>query len=1018
MMSDSSSSAGSSARNGSLFARLTALAGALLLGACSGGGGTSSSGTAGALQIVSCSLSCGGGAGASQISCGLNQVALNETIVVDFNQPINLSTVNKNTFQVVDIATGKTPPGSFSLSPANPKRLIFRPAVTFDASGSPVFGFEQQHSYQILIRGTAQDTGGAFITSTGGKQNLSRLFCTVTASGIQDPVPGQATAVMDVDVVTATDPVTGDVTATETQSLALGTPVQNVWSQGQLRLSFQDIMNPATLVNPVTGTSPTIKIAIDPDGNTLDAGDQVPIFGNYTINLDQTNLSTTVLFTPSGGWPSSGSAVLKRKVVVTLPPTILDLGGNPISNPGKYQFVPEFVPFDPVLLPEGGEDFSSTQLRDDARTGALWGGGQLLRAKGGGGGLLGPLVVTASNSPYVLDTDSTTFSSNDMLFEGPGDPAPGTAPSKTVTDGVFEFSSLDIEPGGRVVIQGSQPARIFVRGQANVQSAGSIDLSGGAPPDELSASAGHDSTELAGGLGGSGGPGAGGGGQGADRFDDTDLSLLLAGGVSNPGAVNNGRNGVGVAGTSLAQGRGGARWPATHPTNSSDIGMFIPSIVCKVDMVAGPGSGGGYALSGGAGVPSLVDPGLNNQPHAPLLAPPTAGGDAAELGLTAAEMSLDPNLGFLRGGSGGGGGGMQYLRTTTNGMGFPCVGSTALGNNYFTHSAAGGGGGGGALQLQAGDVIRVNGTILANGGRGGSNFGNVLTAATNGQASPGGGGSGGAVLLQSRSIQIAQLAGRINVDGGAGGEGPGGGAPLVPTLGGKGGAGIVRVESDILLDPVGVAPNLLPYNPTPGSVTGGPSSTAFFSSGIQAQGLTGPEGRSGAQSCWIIPDGNFFVLTFAEDDFTDPLNPDLSWDFDVVLTLAGTEPFSFRDVNDPQNPFGLSPETLLGNDLGGVSPSVISVRFQGAHFNKEVTNVCAVDLTGLDGEIDPDSVTPWLRTPSELNTYWDGVPGVSPELASKRRPNMFRYQIVFDGNAPFSNLIAGLTNLYVKGTPD
>jgi hypothetical protein len=97
---------------------------------------------------------------------------------------------------------------------------------------------------------------------------------------------------------------------------------------------------------------------------------------------------------------------------------------------------------------------------------------------------------------------------------------------------------------------------------------------------------------------------------------------------------------------------------------------------------------------------------------------------------------------------------------------------------------------------------------------------------------------------------------------------------------------------------------------------------------------------------------------------------------------------------------------------------VVSVRFQGAHFKKKVQNVCNVDLTGVSGEIDQDSVTPWLRTPTELNTYWDTVPGVTPELASKRRPNMFRYQIVFDGGAPFSGLVAGVTNLYVRATPD
>lgn len=994
--------------------RILALGAAAFLAACSGGGSSDGASTAGAFQIVSCSLSCGGGTGGTQISCGLNQVAVNEAIVIDFNQPIDLSTVNKNTFQLINIATGKAPSGTFSISPSNDKRLIFRPGLTFDASGSPVFGFDQQQSYQVLVRGTAQDAGGNFIRSEGGKANLSRLFCTITAAGIQDPVPGPPTAVSTVTAVTERDPVTGDPTETEVQPLKLGTTVDDVLSQSQLKISFGDIMNPATLVNPITGTSPSIKVNIDPDGNTLDSGDQVPIFGTFTINLDQTNLQTTVLFTPSGGWPSSGSGALPRKVVVTLPPTILDLGGNPIANPGKYSFVPEFIEFDSVLLPDGGEDFSTTFLRDDAKSGALWGGGNLLRAKGGGSGELGPLRVTVDNSPFVLDTDNTTFSNNAILPSGPTDPAPGVTPSKTVTDGIFEFASLVVEPGAQIRIQGSQPARIFVRGEANIQAAGVVDLRGSRPPSALTSPPGHDSQDLSGGVGGAGGPGGGDGGQGADRYDDTDLSLILLGGVSNPGAVNDGREGEGVAGTSLAGGNGGSRWPTDHPDTSSDISMFVLDIVCKIDMVAGPGGGGGYATSGLPGTPMIVDAGLNPV-TAGLLAPPTPGGDSAEVGLTAAERSLDPNLGFLRGGSGGGGGGMQYLRSTVNGLGFPvCVNATAL-KDYYTHSGAGGGGGGGALQLHAGATIRIDGTILATGGDGGSNEGGTLTAVISGQASPGGGGSGGAVLLQAPSIQIAQVAGRVSVDRGRGGLGPGG--PM-GSNGGGGGYGLIRLDSDIAISPDSISSSLLPYDPAPGSASGGQSSAAILTTGVLTQGLTGPEGRSGAQSCWIIPDGNFFVLTFAEDDFSDPLDPDLAWDMDVILTLPGFEPFSFRDVNDPDNPLGVTPESLLGIDFEGPSASVVAVRFQGAHFNKEVDDVCNVDLTGLSGEIDPDSVTPWLRSPTALNTYWETVPGVTPETASKRRPNMFRYQVVFDGNAAFSNLFAGITNLYVKGTPD
>ncbi|MDF1797549.1 MAG: Ig-like domain-containing protein [Planctomycetota bacterium] len=969
------------------------------------------------MQITSCSLACSGGAGGTQIACGLNQVAVNEALVISFSQPVNLATVNKNTFQVTDLGTGKSPAGSFTLDPSDPKNLIFRPLLTFDASGAPVFGFSENKSYQVLLRGTVQDSGGNFIASTSGKKNVSRMFCTIVATGILDPVPGAPSVDVSVDVVTEKDPVTGEVTAVEKFSANSGTLLTDVWSDSRITMTFDDVMNPATLVNPVTKESSTLHVYVDPDGNTNDPSDQVEVFGDYTINIDQDALKTVVVFTPSGGLPSSGSGLVPRKIILDIPSVVSDLGSNSLVNPGEVIFVPQFVPFDPVILPDGvGEQFITTKYRDTNRTGATWADGALLRGLGGGSGMLGDLIVSQEDSPVTLDTDSQVFSSFDVIPQGSvAFPPSATPPSVTITDGVFEFATIDVLPGAQLRFTGSKPARLFARGGAFVQSSGRIDASGATPPAQFTTPTGHDSSLLDGGLGGAGGPAAGSGGQGGDRPNDTDPSLLALLGSPNPGADIDGQDATGVGGTgTLGSGLGGTAWPTSAPSTSSDLGMFLPDKVCKVDMVAGPGSGGAYGTSGSPGVPVIVDGLLNPSPPTGVVAPDTPGGDAATIGLTPEIRTLNPDLGHLRGGSGGGGGGTSWLRSQSDGFPF---GECVIGKKfkvYTPHSGAGGGGGGGALQLQAGELIKVDGNILAKGGNGGDGQDAFASIDRQDQACPGGGGSGGALLLQARNLIITDTSERLNVSGGAGGIGAGG-AP--GTKGGVGGAGLVRLESQSVPDPLVEAKKIAPFNAAPGSVTGGPTSTAILSTGPMLQGFMGPQGRSGAQSCWIIPDGNFFVLDFTEDDLSDPLDPVYGWDFDVVTTL-GLQPFSFRNPTDPANPFGISPESALGSDLGGATPGTIVVRFQGVHSIKEVLDVCNVDLNDPLGSVDVTSLTPWVRHPAELNDYWDlALPG-QPELAAKRRPNMIRYQIIFDGSTPLSGLVAGLTNFHMKASPD
>jgi len=90
-----------------------------------------------------------------------------------------------------------------------------------------------------------------------------------------------------------------------------------------------------------------------------------------------------------------------------------------------------------------------------------------------------------------------------------------------------------------------------------------------------------------------------------------------------------------------------------------------------------------------------------------------------------------------------------------------------------------GGGGGGAIEIGAVQGITIGGSILANGGNGGS-----IVADSSG----GGGGSGGGIFIHGSSLN---LTGALNTVGGAGdGSGfVGGGTP-----GGAGGGGYIYAD--------------------------------------------------------------------------------------------------------------------------------------------------------------------------------------------------------------------------------
>lgn len=995
---------------------------ALFLAGCGGGGGGS-----GGMAIIQCSLQCNDSVvNPGQISCGITNVFVNQEIRVAFTNPIDPNSISTNSFRLIEIRpnTGKTPAGTFTIDAVDPRILIYRPQVTFDSAGNPIFGLTRDSVYVFSVPATGRPGElGPFISDTGGSPNSTFLECALTASeDVRDASPGHPRASSFVRRVTGYEP---DGTPILDPNEAPAPGAEDVWRDTTVRLVFDDVMNPATLANPVTGQSSHIRAFVDADGNTADPSDQVALNGSFTVTIDQrVPPSTTVIFTPSGGLPSAGrDADNPRKIVISLSPQISDLGGNTIVNPGLIAFEPERILFDPIFIEE---PFVDPSREDSLRTGSPWGAGVLTSGLGGGSGRLGDLIVLA-NTVVELDTDSEDFSSitNPAIFNPANIIERPPLPQPFVLEGgVFEFTRLRVDASGILRFKGSNPARVYVRGVADIQ--GQIEARG-------TSAIIHASSALAGGEGGTAGPNGGAGGRGGNRPDGSaftgSFSGVPIGGVANPGAGPsdvldaatytevNGVGGGGIAAPSTVDpsptfvggGAAGLGWPqpitanpALHmPEAVTDLSglEFDPLAFCSHIVPAAPGGGGAHAFDGANGRAVFTE-------LSPATSPPIApGGDNASLGVNDEVRKLTPELGFLRGGGGGGGGGASVQFTAVNAapLNFDCslpiIGMALQISSYLAHSAAGGGGGGGGLQIAAGRRLNLAGSIDASGGDGGSGTFPPQDPTRTDLAQAGGGGAGGSVLLQAPRIQIQAVPGRINVSGGLGGEGSGDlAAPIAPSVGGLGSPGILRLESPVIPSVETEESKVLPLESELKDLYGNQHSIEeIFTTGDWTPLAEAPSSQNGAQSCWVRPSGNFFRLDFAQDS-----EDQLGWD--MSLRIKGqASPQSYRGTNDV-SPMTL--EELFGTEFGS-APLV--VRFQGARATDVLVDACAVPESGVQSPIAPNSLTEWLHHPGELNGHF-----ADASLSS----NMFRFVVIWDKSHPDFAMIESIEDITVTIQPD
>lgn len=1031
---------------------------------------TSSGANSGDLYVQSCSLACTDGQGGAQVFCGIVNVFQNTEISVLFSEPLDEGSIGPATFQVIDVTNGTAPDGRYLIDPLDPRRAIFRPAIVF-TGGGVAFSFRANTSYEVLIPGQAQGDGGPFITSVAGNPNQSRMQCTIfTSEGVTDPVPGNPRVEIDLVRVTSYDGA-GNPATFETVTLdPAGTRPTNIFRNSPVVFRFNELMNVATVADNATGTSPFIAVEFDLDGNltTSGAGDRLTLAGDYEFEIDNENLLTTLTFTPSAPYPSAGDPNSPRLLVLRVPQQVVDLTNNPVltsTGGGTLSAVTEAIAFQSISIPDAdGETFDNpggtgTSLDDVSHGGANWGtftGGQAVLAPGisGGSGRMGEILILAGET-LTLNTDSQTFPIDnggavdqvDVIGNGPG----GAYPFElVVTNGVFELSSLVIEAGGRLVLEGSNPARILVRGPISVAPGSIVDVSGATAPQ-------HDSTTpkvIGVATPVAGGPGAGDGGLGADRANFPAGSGFLAiGGIINAGAIRNGQAGEGVGGGAVGGGGGGPAYPATLPTvvtvtSANTNGQVTQNVAFSPDNagandtcvsldMGGPGGGGAYSRVGtaGAAVPSVDDPiaefvpaGASNA----LRGTPGAAGNNSGLALEPPNANntgynirlLRWELGHLRGGAGGGGGGNHPYLSSTNGDVLPanCFQAfvfAAQWTFWHDHSAASGAGGGGALELLSGKRIDLDGLIDARGGQGGSSLSGAQTGNFGQYAMAGGGASGGAVRLRAPIVDLLPGGTRIDLRGGAGGQSFWAVVSANPTMsmGGAGSPGLARIEdgnaSGTQVTFAALAPLVAPFDSANanGSLDFLSVAGNFFTSAPTIR----PESVSASSSCWIQPIGNFLSLGFRAD--TGPEVENQGWTMNVVVDQGGNlvkRPYRGTNAQFPQSwetQFG----NLLGYDLGvGEVASPIVVRFQGARTGEVLSAPCDIDPNDFFGPIEAGTLTRWVAHPSELN-------GILNQQGNVMTPNIVRFVILFDRtNDPGNNDTPGqiLTAQGVVGVDD
>jgi hypothetical protein len=342
-------------------------------------------------------------------------------------------------------------------------------------------------------------------------------------------------------------------------------------------------------------------------------------------------------------------------------------------------------------------------------------------------------------------------------------------------DGIYEYTSFNLQAGHSINVAGGKPLVILCQGNVNIDGTIRLDGGDGSPGFDDDGSSEYDPANGAIPVGGAGGFGVAGGGHGGIGADGRRPGPSPSGAPGVPGVTLFGDGpGAGSAG-------GGPGFVAESAGGAND----------------GSCGGGGGAFGGNGG------PGTFQSGAAFGATASTAFGD---MDFLRALALFQPDRGYqsnanITGGCGGAGGSIE-----------DDDGASEVGNGGNTNRGDDGGGGGGAagggLWIIARGNITIGGSavVTADGGNGGNTYaradqfiaddeGTLFLAGVlgtpvtgSGEGGPGGGGSGGGLFFVARGDLTTAAGATLSAKGGVGGT-SGNGA----TAGGNGGSGRVTL---------------------------------------------------------------------------------------------------------------------------------------------------------------------------------------------------------------------------------
>ncbi len=740
----------------------------------SGGSGPGPDGTGQGLEIIKFH------------QAGLDTVAANQTLRIDFSEAVNPATVFSGSFIVKEGGTfGLQVPGTVIVDGST---IFFEPQLPSLCDLSDA-GFKPGTEYRVLITGNPEEFS---VKNTRG-QPLSRTatfsFTTRAEGGIlpvfQDQIAGAA------PFVTQVTPADGAQAVT-------------VAAGNQVVLDVSENLDPCTVTpNSVmltmveNGDANLATNVAAPNGNSsgfyagTDTSDQVPgPLGVSTWGADastprspvqvilsrvevvQSQASTQIIITPDFGKFPENSLLN-----VTLTAAIQDFGSQPLTA-FSASFTTENLPTqsDSYVLEAAGETAFDDGLTsadvNTTRSPSLI-QGYLLLTGDGDNGPYAPTdtLVDPAYPNYAAGTCTEVPSDNakddfnpsaDVILDTGATPNACVNEADGSTAVVWQFQNFTIPSGVTVRIVGVNPAIIHVQNSVSISSSGALLVRGdgmagvqnsnGIQGRALNSSS---QTPVPGVIGGKGHAGAGDGGDSANSKGTGSIGQYGQHGESGFGADTTlPQDGQGVVG---GPGGGHGNVRSTHPNNSGTRATGTG------------GGGGGHAVVGGAGgsVPGT---------SATLVAAADGAGGSV-YGDTNSTMRTP------LAGSGGGAGGAN---------------SGTHGSQWTQTSAGSGGAGGGFVDIStlSGD-ISISGTIDASGGRGGAGIGNTnLSVPWNGSGGGGGGSGGGVRLLTPNNIILAGAT--ITTAGGAGGVGYAG-TGATPNNAGAGGNGRIVMEANSII---------------------------------------------------------------------------------------------------------------------------------------------------------------------------------------------------------------------------